>query len=446
MSGVTDGQSVNAAVSNAAWLAANGATTGVGPVCLAGPSSAPVPSVQEAINVIINGVGGSSTVAPTGYGPLPANMFSASSTHEEALGLIGRLFQAATGHKHTGVDGDGPLVTATAVTGAPMRTYWQQGAPLTAVTGDSKDVSIFMTGLDVSIGPNYAGVVIDTNYSQCVIRDQNHGVIVDANGYEVFGILDYSAPSTFALDFYSMATTGTDPFGAAQPYTFAASANLQWYFKILYDTLGPTGNVVYDPWPTLGSRITTVAASGQSALRGPVTFSQGAGVTLTQVGQNIEIAAASGSTVSSIAASGQSALTGAVTLSAGSGVQLTQTGQNIQIDTRSTGLRTINSQSASAYTFALSDMISASASPLVVFENTAAATATIPTNASVAFPVGAQIDVLRAGTASVYFATASTAITLNSKSSLRSVGAQHVGVSLVQTAANVWSLLGDLTT
>lgn len=112
--GVIDGQAVDQAITNAAFLFANGDSTGVGIVTLNNTSAASsgpqVDNVQGAINVLIDGVGGDQHTPATAYGPLPANLFTHASTHEQALGILARLFQAATGHGHSGVDGDGPLL------------------------------------------------------------------------------------------------------------------------------------------------------------------------------------------------------------------------------------------------------------------------------------------------------------------------------------------------
>ena len=105
--------------------------------------------------------------------------------------------------------------------------------------------------------------------------------------------------------------------------------------------------------------------------------------------------------------------------------------------------RTINAQSGTTYTFALADGSSAGGNPLVTASNSSAQTYTVPTNASVAFPVGTQIDVMGQGTGKVTIAAAG-GVTINSKGGNLSISAQYVGVSLVKTATDTWTLLGDL--
>lgn len=99
----------------------------------------------------------------------------------------------------------------------------------------------------------------------------------------------------------------------------------------------------------------------------------------------------------------------------------------------------INNQVGTTYTFALTDQ-----SKLVTFANAAPIVVTIPTNISVAFPVGTSIDCSQLLAGKVTFAPEDGTVTINSKGGLLSIGAQWVGVSLVQIAANQWLLIGDL--
>lgn len=82
----------------------------------------------------------------------------------------------------------------------------------------------------------------------------------------------------------------------------------------------------------LPANVSSLAKSGSTALTGAVTLSAGTNVTLTQTGNDIEIASSGGSSgVTSFSKLGSSGITGAVTISEGSNVTLTQVGQDIQI-------------------------------------------------------------------------------------------------------------------
>ncbi len=100
----------------------------------------------------------------------------------------------------------------------------------------------------------------------------------------------------------------------------------------------------------------------------------------------------------------------------------------------------VNSQgTATAYTLALTD-----AGKLVTFSG-AATTVTIPTNASVAFAIGDQINIAQLGTAQITIGTAS-GVTLQSNGSKTKTNGQFAVVTCVQYTANTWLLLGNLST
>jgi len=97
----------------------------------------------------------------------------------------------------------------------------------------------------------------------------------------------------------------------------------------------------------------------------------------------------------------------------------------------------INAQTGTTYTLVLSD-----AFKIITFGNAAAITVTIPTNASVAFPIGTQIDCIQILAGKVTFS--GTGVTINSKGGNKSIAAQWVGVTLVKMGTDTWNLFGDL--
>lgn len=68
---------------------------------------------------------------------------------------------------------------------------------------------------------------------------------------------------------------------------------------------------------------------------------------------------------------------------------------------------------------------------------------TVPTNSSVAFPIGTQIIVLQIG-AGVTTLVASGGVTLQTKDSNVELGGQFAGVTLIKRDTNVWIAVGDL--
>jgi hypothetical protein len=97
-----------------------------------------------------------------------------------------------------------------------------------------------------------------------------------------------------------------------------------------------------------------------------------------------------------------------------------------------------NAQTGTTYTFVLTD-----AGKLVTFNNGSTQTITVPANASVAFGIGDQIDIIQLGAGKVTF-TPAGGVTIRSQSSLLSIGARYIGVTLKKIDTNEWVLVGSL--
>jgi hypothetical protein len=97
-----------------------------------------------------------------------------------------------------------------------------------------------------------------------------------------------------------------------------------------------------------------------------------------------------------------------------------------------------NAQTGTSYTLVLSD-----ASKLIEMNNASANTLTIPTDSSVAFPVGTKIDIVQTGAGETSIAPES-GVTLNSDGNKRKINVQWAGVSLIKRATDTWVLIGAL--
>jgi len=95
---------------------------------------------------------------------------------------------------------------------------------------------------------------------------------------------------------------------------------------------------------------------------------------------------------------------------------------------------------AASYTLVLGD-----AYKLIEMEVTSANTLTIPTNASVPFPLGTQILVSQLGTGQTTI-TPSGGVTLRSSGGKTKTAAQYAMCTLIKRGTNEWYLSGDLTT
>jgi hypothetical protein len=98
---------------------------------------------------------------------------------------------------------------------------------------------------------------------------------------------------------------------------------------------------------------------------------------------------------------------------------------------------TLNAQTGTTYTLVLTDN-----GRLVTLNNAAAITLTVPLNATVAFATGAIINLQQIGAGQVTVAGAA-GVTLNGTGT--KTRAQWSAASLVKTATDTWTLIGDIS-
>jgi hypothetical protein len=99
----------------------------------------------------------------------------------------------------------------------------------------------------------------------------------------------------------------------------------------------------------------------------------------------------------------------------------------------------VSSQSGTSYTAVLGD-----ANSVIEFSNAGAITFTIPTNASVAFPVGTFIEIHQTGGGAVT-PTPDTGVTLQVRTGFSETAGQYAVAAIRKVATNTWRLTGDLT-
>jgi len=98
----------------------------------------------------------------------------------------------------------------------------------------------------------------------------------------------------------------------------------------------------------------------------------------------------------------------------------------------------VNAQVGTTYTLVLTD-----SGKIVTMTNAAANVMTVPTNASVAFPVGSVISVLMGG-AGTTTVTGDTGVTVNGVSAGSvAISAQYQGLSLLKVATDTWIASGS---
>lgn len=112
------------------------------------------------------------------------------------------------------------------------------------------------------------------------------------------------------------------------------------------------------------------------------------------------------------------------------------TNKTLDSSNRMSGLPA-NVVAGTTYTLAAAD-----AGKFTTFTNGSAVTVTIPTNAAVPIAVNEVFQMGQEGAGKVTFSGAG--VTINSKGGNKSIGAQYVGVTLVKTATDTWTIYGEL--
>jgi len=105
---------------------------------------------------------------------------------------------------------------------------------------------------------------------------------------------------------------------------------------------------------------------------------------------------------------------------------------------------TIDAKTGTTYTFVLQD----ANNELITASNASAQTYSIPTNASVAFPIGAQINIIQigAGQVTIQAVTSGTTTILSNGATAAApkLRVQYSSATLVKVATDAWYVIGDI--
>jgi hypothetical protein len=106
---------------------------------------------------------------------------------------------------------------------------------------------------------------------------------------------------------------------------------------------------------------------------------------------------------------------------------------------------TIDAKTGTTYTFVLQD----SNNELITASNASAQTYSIPTNASVAFPIGSQINIIQigAGQVTINAVTSGTTTVLSNGGTPAApkLRVQYSSATLVKVATDAWYVIGDIS-
>ena len=104
----------------------------------------------------------------------------------------------------------------------------------------------------------------------------------------------------------------------------------------------------------------------------------------------------------------------------------------------------LNAQTGTTYTFVLTD----ADNRLVTASNAAAQTYSIPTNASVAYPVGSQINIIQIGVGQVTInavtAGTTTIASTGATSTAPKLRVRYSSATLIKVATDTWYVVGDI--
>jgi len=96
----------------------------------------------------------------------------------------------------------------------------------------------------------------------------------------------------------------------------------------------------------------------------------------------------------------------------------------------------LNAQTGTSYTLVLADV-----AKVITLTNAAAITLTVPTNASVAFPIGTQILLYQGGAGQVSLSYAG--VTMRSNGSKYKINGQYAVAGLLKLATDEWVFFGN---
>jgi hypothetical protein len=103
-----------------------------------------------------------------------------------------------------------------------------------------------------------------------------------------------------------------------------------------------------------------------------------------------------------------------------------------------------NAQTGTTYTFVLAD----ADNKLVTASNASAQTYSIPTNATTAFPIGTQINIIQIGAGQVTVQAATpgttTVVSTGATSASPKCRAQYSAITLVKRDTDSWYAIGDI--
>jgi hypothetical protein len=335
MGGVIDGEPVDAAITNPAFIEKNAddftthklglqKPTGEGPILFN--------SAQQALNTLCTASGSTELVPGNTYGAVNNTVMDGDNYQtaifklcQKFAGLIG-----SGGHGHSGVDGDGPQIPGTNISNVPLQGVFEQGVDIMGATGGSTDVTADLTGHPVSTSSVTPGVVSTAPYNKVTLRHASGASedesILDGSGNLVYGRLTWSG-SAWTLTYYI--TTG----GVETPYSFGVATDIRWYYQELFNPMSASFPVYSELAVIPSDNVTADILTATTTLQGKVSLSAVAPSPIAATGN-------AGTANASVANADHThegvhdinGILGSANIVAGSGTSVSTVGQNIAIN------------------------------------------------------------------------------------------------------------------
>lgn len=286
--GVIDGQPVDAATTNPAFLDQNQDDVAHGILGMdnAVPASgAVIGNVQGTLNQLKDGTGATEVTPGTVY--TSQKRVTNGQNHPTAISNLDTAFHETTGHKHTGVAGDAPTLDGAAIGSVPLLGVYQQNSDLAAVTGTSLVVTPQMLGKVASTGPTVKGVVVTAPNNKIPLlntaslnENESH---TDSDGVTIYGRLTEAA-GVWTLSFFKLVA------GIETAHNFTVAVGIRWFYQELFARL--VDALVYSDQLVQPNtkQVRSLFLIGDSAsLFGDVQIEAGSGINIVRTGQKYTI-------------------------------------------------------------------------------------------------------------------------------------------------------------
>lgn len=229
---VTNGQTANQTTFNNAFMSRTVNTSTVGVVELNNTSD------PDSGSIITNSQRYQNEIADSdgtvGIGDATRKTYSSTTVvangdnRKVAIGKIDAKFVGATGHAHSGADGDGALISGADLDDFNLFFSAWQTFTLTGAAGTTDDITTEMSGKTAGGGASALGVITSAPYNRVYISDSSTETFIeDLGGQRVYGRITESA-GTWTLSYY------TNEAGVETAHSLT-STNIRVHYREVFD-------------------------------------------------------------------------------------------------------------------------------------------------------------------------------------------------------------------